>query len=361
MSFNPFKSHRSEILKKVATEHKALNDGRYSAIQKSFNYLSQKDKYWLVFIVVLFFFSALTLIQFDALSFISLKKGSAETLIDQRTSNVATIISMTLAVIGLLLSNLAVKDDQTYKLLFVNSKVYLIIYYTLSVIFCLIIISTLRDTVDEPFYQRMVVAGTYMALLILAGIAYLFKTIINFTNAVKIQNTLSEQLMAEAKNNLKINLLSKYSQIEFEKFLTDNGIIYLDESIGTDMQVSGSPSINNEKLIYNINFKKLGEKLNKRNDRSTQFYFRRKLHVNLITKDYNNFISPIMKQSPTENISFSDCFKLKSTKSSLARSDEYKKYFDKKLHEYSAEGKHGKVEEILAIYADLYKLNMEHE
>lgn len=361
MFFYRTKSHRTKILKKIATEHKELNESKFSWIYRVFNFLSEKDNYWLVFIVVIILFTALTLIQFDELAYIFLNKKSAETLIDQRTSNVATIISMTLAIIGLLLSNLAVKDNQTYKLLFVNSNIYFIIYYTLSVIFCLIIISTLRDTIDEPFYQRMVVAGTYLALLILIGIGYLFKTLINFTNAAKIQSILSEQLMIEAKNNLKINLLSKYSQIEFQKFLVDHGLIYLDESAETDLQVLGTSTANSEKLIYNINFKKLENKLNKRTDKTTQHYFSHKLHVNLVTKNYNNFIYPAMKESSTRNINFSDCFKLKRTKSLLAKSDEYKKYFNNKLREYSAEGKHSKVEEILAIYEELYILNMKNE
>lgn len=361
MSFYFIKSHRSEILKKVAFEHKELNDSRLPWLNKCLNILSQRDKHWLVFIIVLVLLLILTIVQFDAFTYIVLQKKSAEILIDQRTSNVATIISMTLAVIGLLLSNLAVKDNQTYKLLFVNSKLYLIIYYTLSVIFCLIIISTLRDTVEPPFYQRLVVAGTYLALFILIGIGYLFRTIINFTNVGKIQSTLSEQLMIEAKQNLRIVLISKYSQVQFQQFLVDNGIQSLENSFINDRQISGATGLASELLIYDINFKKLKSKLDGRSDFSKPHYYSRKLHINMVTKDYNNFIWPVMNETATDRMDFTECFTLKKTSSIMAKSDEYKIYFDNKLKEYAVEGKQNKVDEILSIYADLYILSMKYD
>lgn len=361
MHFNLKTSHRSEIEKKIGVEHKDLTDSRFSGIYNFLNYLSQRDNYWLVFIIVFALFAILSIAQFDAFTYIVLKKDSAIALVDQRTSNVATIISMTLAIIGLLLSNLAVKDNQTYKLLFVNSKLYLIIYYTLSVIFLLIIISTLRDTLSEPLYQRLVVSGTYLALLILVGIGYLFRTIINFTNAGKIQNTLSEQLLAEAKQNLRINLLSKYSQLEFQKFLAENGIEYNEVASFHNSQNSNKLSTKREMLIYNIDFKKLKGKLEKRMDKLQQHYYSNRIFVNLVSKDYNNFIWPLMKESSTDTIDFSECFTLKNTSALLGKSDEYKKYFDTKLQEYAAEGKHHKVAEILSIYADLYTLNNKYE
>lgn len=354
-------SHRSEIRKRIEQHHKELLPGKFTAFHKYLNYLSRRENWLVVFLHVTALLFILGFLKLDFFSFINLEKKTAEILIDQRTSNVATIISMTLAVIGLLLGNLAIKDNQTYKLLFVNSRLYLILYYTLSVIFCLIVISTLRDTILEPYFQSFVVAGTYLALLILVGIGYLFSSIINFTNASKIQDILRDQLFTEAKQNLIIRLLGKYSELELRHFLQNKGITFLDKNSIADKTSLTTKSAIKEKLIYDINFKKLSTKLLERNDKNKNHHYINTLSINSFTKEYDNFIWPSMNLVNGAEISFKDCFKFRRSSKHMKQSDEYKNYFDLKLHEYSADGKQNKVDEILSIYGQLFILNMKHQ
>ncbi|ALR29260.1 hypothetical protein ATE47_01360 [Chryseobacterium sp. IHB B 17019] len=353
-------SHRAEIAKKIKENHSDLSPSTFNIINNYFNYLSRRDKWWLVFLNVVALFVILGFLQIDIFSFIKMDKKTADILIDQRTSNVATIISMTLAVIGLLLSNLAIKDNQTYKLLFVNSGLYLILYYTLSVILCLMLLSTLRDTLDAPYFQHFVLAGTYLALIILVGIGYLFRTIITFTNANRIQSVLTEQLLWEAKANLRITLLSMYSNIEFLKFMSDHEIENIKKNRVEYQRSLNKMTVSNEKLVYDINLSRLERQFLKWKNKNQKYYFTNIFFVNSVTSNYNDFIWPKIINKTGRELKFSKCFRLKHPSKLIGRSNEYKNYFDKKLHEYSLDGKHGKVDEILSIYSELFILTMKH-
>lgn len=350
-------SHRSKIEKKIRLSHKELFDNSDNFCVKYFNFLSKRENWWLVFlnVVILYLLVAAINLHF---TFIKIDKTTASTIIDQRTSNVATIISMTLAVIGLLLSNLAVKNDQTYKLLFVNSRLYLIIYYTLSVIFCLIIVSTLRDSIN-PYFETFVLAGTYLALIILIGIGYLFSTIINFANASNIQKILKQKLINEIKLNVKIFLLSKYSAAEFKNLMHDLGI----DPVGLRQRLilrDLDRTTTKEYLIYDIDFKDLQDRLTIRQDHE-KYYYVEDLSLNLVTQNHSNFIFPSITTSYNRELDLSGCLTLKNPSKIISQSDEYVRYFETKLEEYTTEGKQKNINEILSIYDELFDLLLKHD
>ncbi|AZA89660.1 Uncharacterised protein [Chryseobacterium nakagawai] len=353
-----FKSgHRKEIEKKIKQNHFELFENSDNYLIKYFNILSKRENWWLVFLNVVILYILVAAINLD-FTFIKIDKDTASTIIDQRTSNVATIISMTLAVIGLLLSNLAVKNDQTYKLLFVNSRLYLIIYYTLSAIFCLIIVSTLRDSI-EPYFERFVLAGTYLALIILIGIGYLFSTIINFANASNIQKILKQKLIDEIKMNVKIFLLSKYSAAEFKNLMHDHGI----DPVGLRQRLL-LPDLDRppteEYLIYDIDFKDLQDRLKNRHAYE-KYYYVESLSLNLVTQNHSNFIFPGITTSYNRQLDLSGCLTLKKPSKIINQSDEYVRYFETKLEEYTTEGKQKNINEILSIYDELFDLLLKHD
>ena len=332
-----------------------------SFINRYLSYLSNRDKWWLVLLHVVLLFLLLGIVRFDFLSIIKIEKETANILIDQRTSNVATIISMTLAVVGLLLSNLAIKDNQTYKLLFVNSKLYLILYYTLSVILCLMLLSTLRDSLPEPIFQQFVLAGTYLALVILLGIGYLFRTIINFANPSKIQDILTSELFFEAKANLRLNLLVKYSGETFLEIMARHNIQRMTMDFAqSEVALERGVRVNavQAKLIHDINLINLEIELAKRTGQ--MYYYAHAITLNQVTKEYIDFVLANQVGVDLGFMDVSRCLILKPDSKLLGQANEYMSYFDKKLQEYSAEGKHTKVDEILSIYLGLFKLNMKH-
>lgn len=198
-------NNKNWISKRVNSYLKMNHKSLYEPFHKNFlittfNFLSEKEQWWFVLLFVLSVFGIGSFITFESLQFITLTSETSKILVDQRTTNVATIISITLVVVGFLINNLAVKSEITYKLLFKSSFLYPTIYLTLSTIGSFIIVSTIRDTSIPNFnYSNAVIAGTFLVFLILLLIGFLFRTIIQFTNDREIANLLHRQFIKEAK------------------------------------------------------------------------------------------------------------------------------------------------------------------
>lgn len=157
------------------------------------------------------------LINIPFFVFVTIDQDIASIFIDQKTSNVATIISIKLAVVGLLLGNLAIKEAITYNLMFVRSCVHLIVTYTLTTIFCQIVTSTFRKSAPtgyEYLYPKAVLAGTDMVISILFLIGYLFKTVMLFSNSNALQQILKQELIVETQQNIHVFLLNKISKLD---------------------------------------------------------------------------------------------------------------------------------------------------
>ena len=111
---------RHRVKSHIREHHKDLFDPLHKNLFNRFsNYISDKEQWWVVllFVMIVFAFSSL-FSGIDFLNFINLKDETSRILVDQRTTNIATIISITLVVVGFLINNLAVKSSLTYKLLF---------------------------------------------------------------------------------------------------------------------------------------------------------------------------------------------------------------------------------------------------
>jgi hypothetical protein len=358
MPSNYATSLRKLTLARIEKDHGELMPPKTNFITAYLRYLSQRDKWWLVLIHVLGLLLLFTFLRFGWFTFVQFDDKTAAALIDQRTSNVATIISMTLAVIGLLLGNLAIKDNQTYKLLFVNSRLYLILYYTLSVICCLIVISTLRDTFDKAIFEQFVLAGTYLALFILFGIGYLFRTIIKFANASNIQAILTLELLSEAKMSLRIHLLTKYSLDSFVQLMREKNVQRFRLPAGQLPVVEHGPEIP-KKLIFDIKLSKLAKELAK-DKTAVQKYYTTAISLNLVTGEYSSYISPNIGGPADKKMDLSGCLVTAKTSKVVVQSEEYRSYFNSKLQGYSAEGKSAKANEILLVYNQLFELQMKH-
>lgn len=356
MSSKYASSLRKLTLFKISKDHGELMPNRLNFVSAYLGFLSQRDKWWLVLIHVLVLLLLFTFLRFEWFMFVEFADKTAATLIDQRASNVATIISMTLAVIGLLLGNLAIKDNQTYQLLFIKSRLYLILYYTLSVICCLIVISTLRDTVPKAIFEQFVLAGTYLALFILFGIGYLFRTIIKFANATSIQAILTVELLAEARNNLRIHLLHKYSLESFIHLMQQHQVSARQVPLG-ELPDQSAPKL--EKLVYDMNLSKLAKEMVK-DKTGTPKAYTVAMSLNLLTSGHATFISPDIGRSAKRPMDLSGCVTLRKPSKLVNQSQVYRSYFASKLNEYSTEGKHAKVAEVLSVYHKMFELQMKH-
>ncbi len=109
---------------------------------------------------------------------------TAQSLIDQRISNVATIIGLSLTVSTFLVNNLAEKESN-YHLLFKTVFIYPIIYYALGLMIWLEAISILKESFsvyNSYLFVNAVSFTHFLIALLLVSIAYLFSQLIPLLN-----------------------------------------------------------------------------------------------------------------------------------------------------------------------------------
>ncbi len=358
----------------IAVKHKDVFDSNFQSVKKRCTqYFFNRNRWWLILLLVIIAYTVGVSIDVKYLNILSLSNLSAKIIIDQRATNVATIISMTLAVVGFLIGNIAIKESQTYKLLFTNSKLYPIIYFTLSTIGSLMIISLLRDSVTSEFiYSRLVITGTYLVIVVLLLIGYLFRTIIHFTDAKKIHNFLHLEFIEEGKRNLYTILIEKYSKIEYDRLMNDKSIKRRNFFDDLDFNFDGRLPLEDNGMATELDDLLAQDKV--------------LLDVNMVDIEY--YISLKQKQgqlyyselqlgqffdAQSQYLSCTDSPNSKAEQKLLRNSlvvrkknvvdDPFpmRKYFDQKLEEYSQEGKHKNLEPILQSYLEYYSLQMKCE
>lgn len=367
---------RYRVKSYIRENHKDLFDPLYKNLFNRFtNYISDKEQWWVVLLIVVIVFSISSLFSgFDFLNFINLKDETSRIIVDQRTTNIATIISITLVVVGFLINNLAVKSSLTYKLLFKKSYLYPTIYLTLSTIGCFIIVSTLRDT-QIPFFDfsRAVLAGTYLVFIILFLIGFLFRTIIQFTNDKEISGMLHKQFMNEAKENMKGILLRKYSIEQFTSSVQNAGAKEYDFAeawsfTDTNLEVTelSSEEISKtelkNKVIQDIHINRIIAFILKKKKKNANIIYYRNLGLDTISSETNDFVWEKGKNNSKWNkYILRTCLSLKKVPNKEKETDTYRKYFDKKLEELSEESKYRSLESVLESYIELYTFQMRNQ
>lgn len=366
---------RHRVKSRIREHHKDLFDPLYKNLFYRFsNYISDKEQWWLVLLFVVIIFALGSVFSgLDILNFINLKDETSRILVDQRTTNIATIISITLVVVGFLINNLAVKSSLTYNLLFKKSYLFPTIYLTLSTIGCFIIVSTLRDTHIHFFdFSSAVISGTYLVFIILFLIGFLFRTIIQFTNDKEISGMLHKQFMNEAKENMKGILLRKYSSELFTSSVQKAGAkeydfaeawSFIDNNIEVT-EISEEDMRKTElrnKVIQDIQINRMTSFiLHKKKKAETVFY--RKLCLDTISNETNDFVWEKGKPNSKWNkFILSTCLSLKPVPKKEKETDTYRKHFDKKLEELSEESKYRNLETVLESYIELYTFQMQNQ
>lgn len=187
------------------------------------NITDQRRSGVIIMVVILLVLLVSPQITWESIAFVRFSEKTAGILIDQRTSNVAAISSLTLVVVGFILTNLSVKSKEVYAILFRKSYLYPTVYLILTVIAASICISTLRDTLAPFVFERLVVVITYISLFILLMIANLFRNIVLFANEQNINSMLHDDFLLEGKGRLKAQLLEYYSNQIYSNTLQEKG------------------------------------------------------------------------------------------------------------------------------------------
>lgn len=335
-------------------------------------YAIDRNRWWLILISVIIVFAVGGIINVDFLNFIDITEPTAQILVDQRTGNIAAITAITLVVVGFLINNLAVKESFAYRLLFKHSYLYPVIYLTLSTIGCFFIVSTLRDQLTAIRFINSVLAGTYLAVIILILIGFLFKRIIDFTNDRTIRRLLHNELIEEGVRNLKIILMKKYSSEIYRQTVKESGAedynwaeAFDFSKKGTDFKELSEDDLNTlkkkEKRIYDINLNGLKKFISKKQKHSGQIYYQ-ELTIEKIITEYDNFLWK--KDNPNTDKDKSDLRKnlvLKKPRNTKTDNESVRKYFDQKLESLSSNSEYRNLEDLLDSFYSLYELQMKHQ
>lgn len=355
------KSLRYKTITYLKTNNKDLFEPIHKSAVKIFiNFVSERNQYWLIFLFVVIVL-LVSLINIDFLNFIVLDYKSATIIVDQRTTNIATIISITLVVVGFILNNLAVKVPIVLELLFRKSLLYPIIYLTLSVIGTFIATSTLRDTLSPFAFKRFILAGTYLSILILILIAMLFRKILMFSDEKEIDNMLDEELMIEAKFKIKQHQIQKQSQLILEAFLenegakaNDIGNIYNDFFLEFNMPIKNRQS---EKLLYDINLDLLLTSIKKHKN---ECVFYNSLCINKNITDENKFLWINSSHNNAEKeFILHNSFILKKVPKKF--NEKMQKFYSMKFDRITEQENHSSMRRILSSFVKLYTLQMQNQ
>lgn len=186
--------------KKLKEQNKELFESKLVVI---WNFVKNNKNWWIISGIVLLVFFSLQFINISFFNFISIKEDTVKSLIESRTTNIVTLISVTFAVIGFLIANLAIKDSYTYNILFKKSSFFPVVFFALSLIVAFILLSTLKDSFLPIYNARTLIVGSFLLICVIFCVGYLFTQLVKFTNHKYLLELTKKELFREARENLK--------------------------------------------------------------------------------------------------------------------------------------------------------------
>ncbi|MDP1812820.1 MAG: hypothetical protein Q8K92_00060 [Leadbetterella sp.] len=173
--------------------------------------ISSKGSWPYIIIGIFLFLVVGQVFQPDFLRVINLTDKTAKDLIDQRIGNLAAIFSITMVVIGWLISQVSIKESVSYQLLFTETFLYPIFYFILTLIGFLMLCSLLRE---EQWFDlgASVISAMYLIIFALAAVAILFTRLIKAIGTAFFFQSLEKQVMKEMNRIAKPVIVTKKSQ-----------------------------------------------------------------------------------------------------------------------------------------------------
>jgi hypothetical protein len=345
--------HQANI--RVKNENSFLYENFY---KECLNHLFHfKHWHYIVLLTILIFFF-LQIIDIDFLNIIDVKKEDVKQLIENRTTNIVTLISITFAVIGFLISNLAIKDGYIYSLLFKNSRFFSITYFVLSLIASFIILSTLKNHIPIEYVIRIFISGTYLILMGIFFIGYLFTRLILYTNDKYLHKIIRKDFFFESKKYLIIILREDYMK----------GILFNELGFGiynnyhqNRLKGHTNPKLPSGTLVKDINIKKVKKILLKNKITSNNVY----INVNYEDKfaiNQNGFFFILINN---QEINYQEvikklnkCIILEKMKVDLLPIEVILDYINQKVIEHTSKNNHKQVSEFTNMYFEYYDLQI---
>jgi len=258
----------SDSLKKEAEKLLIQNNPTFENSYR--NILSENinnhKKWYIIFFIILIIFILPCFISIPFLGFIHFEQTNLNNIIHQRTGNIVTMVSVTFAIIGFLIANLAIKESFTYNILFKKSGFFPVVFAALSLIVCFIALSTFSDWLPGLYLSNALLVGTYLIFVIVFLIGYLFTKLIRFTNQKFIFDLIRKEFILESKKNLvrigtTVISHNKIRELGFNIFST-----YMDIEIQSEFNLKEGHNV-----ISDIRINKLQKKAKKIVDKKKIF------------------------------------------------------------------------------------------
>lgn len=209
---------------------------RYSILRKIAN-----AKGGLIFVptvLCIFFIGQLPVPDF--LQIITIPNETARLIIDQRSANLAAIFSITLVVIGWLITNLSVKETLSYQFLFKRTLLYPIFYYIITLIGCIMLCSLLRHQ-HWMDIGKAVITATYLILIALVLITFLFFRLITVVGTNFFFTSLDMEVVHEIERSAREQIIERKSSRIYNQFCLKLG---LEDKIVFNTDLSNHTGIN---------------------------------------------------------------------------------------------------------------------
>lgn len=358
---------RYRVVKAVKEDNSKLFDSKIAVWSSKLSYRLGHKNCWVIVVGGVFlFFTAAVIIDIPCIDILNLEFANAKIIIDQRTTNIAAIISMSLVVVGFLINNLAVKSPITYGLLFRKTYLYFTIYLTCTIIAFFMVVSLLRDSITEFIFIRAVIAASYLALSIPILIGFLFRKLILFTNEKRISNMLKDELIDEGRKKLRSILIQRHSREMYPKLFDDFAEPEFNIPIMNFLQgnikfepVDQMPTEKKKKL-EDVNVWLLKVLLNLKKLSTEELFFAR-----LVLEDNIEAENDIIWSNTSPNSKIFKWFLRRCIRTSKASKnideDAYRIEFDNKILQLAEEGRYQNLETTLDAYYELYDLQIANQ
>jgi len=340
------------------------------------DFTNTRGGWFIVFLATAIFFIIGQFFKPSFLQIISVDNKEAKTIIDQRISNLAPIFSISLVVIGWLITNIVIKDTLSYKLLFKRIYLYPIFYFILSLIGMLITFSLIRSSQIINFGDVLTCA-TYLIVIALILIGFLFVGLTKVVDPGFFFESLQTEVLTEALLNartvVKPNLGKKiYGEI-FNKLLFSNSLRFDADTSGytkititpeskkppskelTIDQIFGGSS---EYQLEDVNLKKITKILGSKNLTGLNYYHSLTIGSALSAGYTAIYIQNGDLLSNKEKKQLRNCYKIKKIKhpGDLSSMNTYLDYLNLRFSKDVKEGKNEYVDIMLTIYEKIYQL-----
>lgn len=321
---------------------------------------------WMILLVAVIYIIG-SLPHLPTLSLIPFAENMAETIIDQRATNMAAIFSLTLVVIGWLITNVSVKDSLSYQFLFKRSYLYPIFYFIATLLASLILISLWRKfpLIDLP---NLVVAASYLIIGAIVAIVFLFVRLIEVVDNNFFYQMLEKEVLRESNPTWSQAVVNIYGRKLYREYMSQCDInAYSDNSIDVSSYrriAIGEPQLVDENeeseigqlfpspkhYVDDIKIGTLSKLIKKVNDGGPAFFSPIGINSAIHTEFVVLYFSETKRLNKMRSKAISKCYTLKPIKPIAIAENRYLSILNERLLKDVKDQKPENVDKALAIY-----------